>query len=88
LVHGEGRVEGRKEGLEKGLKQGREEGKIAGARTILLRLGEVRFGKPDKTIRAAIDANGHHDRLEKMTERILSVKNWRELIQSDPSDRN
>ena len=96
LVHGEGRLEGRKEGLEKGRKEGRregleeglEKGKITGARTILLRLGEVRFGKPDKSIRAAIEAIDDLDRLEKLTERILSAKSWRELINKDLSERN
>jgi predicted transposase YdaD len=92
IVHGEGLEEGLekglKEGLEKGLEEGLEKGKIAGARTILFRLGEVRFGKPNKTIRAAIEAIDELDRLEKMTERILTAKGWRELIDQSMSDRN
>ncbi len=83
-----GRKEGRREGLEEGLEKGLEKGKITGARTILLRLGEVRFGKPDKSIRAAIEAIDDLDRLEKLTERILSAKSWRELIAIDLSERN
>ena len=83
-----GLKEGLEKGLEKGLEEGLEKGKIAGARTILFRLGEVRFGKPNKTIRAAIEAIDELDRLEKMTERILTAKGWRELIDQSKSDRN
>ncbi len=68
--------------------EGLEEGKIAEARTILCGLGEVRFGKPNKTIRAAVEAIDELDRLEKMTERIVTAKGWRELIDQSKSDRN
>ena len=92
LVHGEGLEEGlekgRKEGLEEGLEKGLEKGKIAEARRILLRLAEVRFGPAGKSTRAAIEAIDELDRLEKMTDRILTAKSWRELIDQSASDRN
>ena len=84
LVHGEGL----KEGIQKGREEGLEKGKIAEARRILLRLAEVRFGKADDSIRAPIDTIDNLDRLETMTERILTAQSWRELIDQSASDRN
>ena len=92
IVHGEGLEEGLekglKEGLEKGLEKGLEEGKIAEARRILLRLAKARFGPAGKSPRAAIEAIDELDRLEKMTDRILTAKNWQELLDQSASDRN
>ena len=84
----QGREEGREEGREKGREEGLEKGKIAGARKILFRLAEVRFGPAGKSTRAAIEAIDELDRLEKMTDRILTAKNWRELLDQSASDRN
>ena len=84
----EGREKGLKQGIEEGLEKGLEKGKIAEARRILLRLAEVRFGPAGKSIRATIEAIDELDRLEKMTDRILTAKNWRELIDQSASDRN
>ncbi len=68
----EGRVEGRAEG--------RVEGLVEGERRILRRLGTRQFGKPDPLIDAALDAITDLDRLEQLSDRVLEVKTWEELL--------
>jgi len=53
------------------LREGWEEGRISGARRMLFRQGTKRFGEPDATTVAALEAIQDIDRLEALGERIL-----------------
>ena len=75
----EGR-EGLAEGLAKGLTQGQAKGRAEEARRILRRQGTRRFGKPDTHIEAALDAIADLERLEQLTDRVLEVTAWEELL--------
>ena len=47
---------------------------------ILLRQGSKRFGSPDARAREAVEALADIDRLERLTERLLDVSSWDELL--------
>ena len=59
---------------QKILKRDRGEGKR------LKRQGSRRFGKPDAHIEAAIDAIADLERLEQLSDRVLEVTGWEELL--------
>jgi predicted transposase YdaD len=61
------------------LEEGREEG-LNALRRALLRLGRKRFGEPDEETRQAICAIRDPDRLEELSERLLDVSTWDELL--------
>ena len=65
-----------KEGREKGLQKGR----IKGLRKTPIRLGRIRFGRLPKATRAAIEAIDDLDRLERLSERILTATSWDDLL--------
>jgi hypothetical protein len=46
----------------------------------LLRLGRKRFGEPDEKTRQAICDVRDPDRLEELSERLLDVSTWKELL--------
>jgi hypothetical protein len=50
------------------------------AKRIMLRQGTKRFGPPHARTRAAIEAITDVDRLEQLTERLLDVSSWDELL--------
>jgi len=56
------------------------EGRAEEAKRILKRQGSRRFGKPDAHIEAAIDAITDLDRLEQLSDRVLEVTTWGELL--------
>ncbi len=72
------------EGMEKGRKealgQGQLQGRIKEARELLFRLGRIRFGRLDKATRAAIEVIDDLHRLEHLSERLLTVTSWAELL--------
>jgi predicted transposase YdaD len=76
----EGRVEGRQEGRVEGRQEGRVEGRLEEARAILLRQGTKRFGPPTPQTQAALDTITAIDRLELLSERLLDVESWDELL--------
>jgi hypothetical protein len=63
------------------------EGRITGEQQLLLRLGTKRFGEPDATTVAAIEAIQDIDRLEALGERILDpgVRDWDDLLRTPRS---
>ncbi|MGC1719228.1 MAG: hypothetical protein WA746_09590, partial [Isosphaeraceae bacterium] len=65
---------------QKILKKGRAEGRTEEAKRILKRLGSRRVGKPQPLIEAAIDAIADLDRLEQLSDRVLEVTGWEELL--------
>ena len=72
--------EGRAEGRAQVRAEGRVEGRAEEARRILRRLGTRRFGKPDAHIEAALDAIADLERLEQLSDRVLEVTAWEELL--------
>jgi predicted transposase YdaD len=65
---------------QKILGEGRAEGRAEEAKRILKRLGCRRFGKHEPLIEAAIDAIADLDRLEQLSDRVLEVTGWEELL--------
>ncbi len=65
-----------KEGREVGLR----EGEIKGARKVLIHQGRIRFGRLDKGTRTAIEAIDDLERLETLSERILTATSWADLL--------
>jgi hypothetical protein len=57
-----------------------EEGEAREARRILLRMGQKRFGPPGEAIVAAIDGITDREQVEALTERLLDVSSWDELL--------
>src|SRR5260370_25070473 len=63
------------------LAEGKTEGLAEGAQKILLRMGRARFGPPDKSTRAALEAITDLHRLEQLSERLLTAASWQELLE-------
>ena len=57
-----------------------EKGAINGARHILLRQGEKRFGPPDKAAVELLNEINDLDRLDRMADAIFSASSWPELL--------
>ena len=57
-----------------------EEGHVEGLHRTILRQGRVRFGEVDEAVRQQIEAIRDIDRLEDLTERLLIVSSWDELM--------
>jgi hypothetical protein len=65
------------------LAEGRIEGRIEALQRTLLRLGRQRFRRPPSdAVQAAIAAIKEEARLERMTERLLSVSTWKDLLET------
>ena len=62
------------------LAEGREEGRIQGIQTTLLRQGRRRFGEPDEATRQHLLAISDVERLDALSERLLEVGSWQELL--------
>jgi hypothetical protein len=62
------------------LEEGREEGSIRELHRMILRLGRRRFGEPDEATRNQIEAIPDIVVLEDLTERLLIVSSWDELM--------
>ena len=62
------------------LHEGEARGLANGARLILLRLGEARFGPPDAGTRAALDAITEVERIEALAEHLDRAASWGELL--------
>jgi predicted transposase YdaD len=61
---------------QKIIREGREEE----ARALLLRLGRKRFGPPAPEAEAALAGVTAIERLEALSERLLDVESWEELL--------
>lgn len=66
--------------LEEGEARGVAIGEANAARNLLLRLGAHRFGDPDASTRARIEALPDAARLSALAERLLDVESWDELL--------
>ena len=58
-----------------------EEGRIEEAQRIILRQGKKRFGKPSAAVQSAIQGLASIERLERLTDRLLEVSSWKELLE-------
>jgi len=66
--------------LDEGREEGREEGRVDELHRTLLRQGRRRFGEPDEETRQAILDIQELGRLEDLSERLLDVFTWDELL--------
>jgi hypothetical protein len=57
-----------------------DEGGIMATKKLILRQGRKRFGEPDASVQATLDAITDLDRLERLGERLLDVSSWQELF--------
>jgi hypothetical protein len=57
-----------------------EEGAVAALHRALLRLGRKRFGEPDPATQGSLKAIVDLPRLERLSERLLDVATWKELL--------
>ena len=64
------------------LDEGREEGVVKGVQRTLLHLGRKRLGEPDEAARRALLDITDLDRLDRLSERLLDVSTWQELVQT------
>lgn len=69
--------------LEEGMQLGRAQGELRRARRILLRQGRQRFGNPDARTEQELDAISDLDRLDRLTDAILKVESWQELLATE-----
>jgi len=67
--------------LADGRAQGKAEGLTEGERRSLLRLGTKRLGEPDAETRAALESITSLQRLDELTDRLLDVETWRDLLE-------
>lgn len=62
-----------------------DEGQEEHARSTLLKLGRIRFGEPDANTLAFIQTVEELDRLDRMTEHILTSSSWAEVLGASDS---
>jgi predicted transposase YdaD len=62
------------------LQEGRAEGRAEGARRILLRQGELRFGPADAAARTTLETIADLEQLERLSECLLTASSWAELL--------
>ncbi|TVS09358.1 MAG: DUF4351 domain-containing protein [Planctomycetaceae bacterium] len=62
------------------LEEGEQTGRIKELHRVILRQGRVRFGEADEATRQQIETMRDIDRLEDLTERLLMVSSWDELM--------
>jgi predicted transposase YdaD len=62
------------------LQEGQTEGRVEEARKVLLLLGDQRFGPPEASMRATIEAATDLAWLERWTARLLQATSWEELL--------
>ncbi len=56
-------------------------GAIKHGRSVLLKQGPIKFGEPDATTRARIEAIDNLDQLDRLLERLMLVNSWQELLE-------
>ena len=65
------------------VEEGREEGRIDEARKIILRQGKKKFGKPTAAIVTVIEGTDDLDRLERLSDRLLTASSWQDLLDAE-----
>jgi hypothetical protein len=67
-------------GITQGITQGMAQGRVEEAQSVVLRQGTKRFGQASPATVAAIRAITDHNRLERLTERVLDATGWDDLL--------
>ena len=62
------------------VEEGVVRGRVEAMRSTLLRLGRQRFGPPTESAQSAIQAIDNLEKLEQLTERLLTASSWQELL--------
>jgi hypothetical protein len=57
-----------------------EEGAVKALQEILLELGDQRFGQPDEATQTTLTGIADLGRLRRMSQRLLGVNSWQELL--------
>ena len=65
------------------IEEGKAEGRLESLRDILLRQGTKKFGKPSAKVARALNAIKDERRLARLSERILDVNSWKELLATE-----
>ncbi len=65
------------------LSKGRAQGRVEEARAVVVRLGRKKFGAPLPAVVEAVEAITDIARLEELSDRLLDVDSWDELM-ADP----
>ncbi len=60
--------------------KGRVEGMIQDRHRVLLQLGRKTLGPPDAATEAAVRAIRDFDRLERLTDAVLTTSSWQEFL--------
>jgi len=79
-VFEEGLEKGMEEGREEGMEMGMEKGMAKGLQNTLLRQGRNRFGPVSDEIEERVRSIQDLGRLESLTDRILEIHSWDELL--------
>ncbi len=69
--------------VEEGREEGREQGRIEEARKIILRQGKKKFGKANAAITAALEGTADLERLERLSDRLLTAASWQDLLDAE-----
>lgn len=78
-----GRAEGQAEGRAEGRAEGQAEGRAGEARALVLRLGRKKFGPSTPEQEGTVNAITDIARLEALSEQLLDVATWDELLKAD-----
>ena len=62
------------------VEEGVVRGRVEAMRSTLLRQGRLRFGPPTEFAQSAIQAIDNLEKLEQLTERLLTASSWQELL--------
>jgi hypothetical protein len=60
--------------------EGEKRGELSGAKKVLIRLGQARFGRLDKATRAKINSIDDMERLEALCVKLLNAASWIDLL--------
>ena len=72
------------EGKEIGREIGKAEGEVRGLKIAVLRIGEKRLGAPSVEIKAQLESIISPEKIQDLTDRILFVDTWAELLSKAP----
>lgn len=67
--------------IEEGEARGEARGELKGERTLLLKQGEKRFGRPSASVKARLESIESSDDLIRLGLRIFEVESWTELLE-------
>jgi hypothetical protein len=59
-----------------------EEGEVRGLHRLLIRQGRKKLGEPDEATRRALLAITDLDRLDRLSDSLLDVTTWQELLRA------